>query len=182
MTESQVDSNSEVDAQQLSAVSRLLGLLLLRELDEPTIRSLSTPDLEVCLADLGLDMPAADSLEELGAAYFDSFINPQKGTPLVQSLHEGGSYEGEAARGVRAVAEAASLQLEGEHLRGAPIDHLAVELFLWSELVERDTAAAAEFARRHLAWAGPILRRERSCYYSKVCHVVADFLEVVLRS
>ena len=40
----------------------------------------------------------------------------------------------------------------GDAARNAPVDHLGCLLTLWAELHERDTKAAARFARQHLAW------------------------------
>lgn len=164
----------------LAAVARLLGLLLLRELDSKTLAELERPPVQNALREAGLELPEASELEDLAAEYFEYFVNPQKSKPLVQSICESGSYEGDAARGVREVATAAGLELEEAHLRGAPVDHLAVELFLWSELRVRDAEAAQEFARRHLLWAVPVLRHgERAGFYAAICKAAADFIAVL---
>ncbi|MEM7168002.1 MAG: molecular chaperone TorD family protein [Planctomycetota bacterium] len=166
---------------ELAAVARLLGLLLLREIDGATLEQLRHPAVLKALESAGLEPPTDGALEELAAQYFEYFVNPQLGRPLVQSICESGSYEGDAARGVREVAAAANLELDNEHLRGAPVDHLAVQLFLWSELQERDQEAAQEFGRRHLQWAIPVLQHDkRSGYYANVCAATADFLQVVM--
>ena len=165
---------------ELAGVGRLLGLILLRELDRETLTALEDPPLAAGLEAMGIELPCESLLEELAAEYFQYFISPEKGTPLVQSLHQGGSYEGTAAVEVRKVAKAAGVELSEDHLRGAPIDHLAVELFLWSELVERDEAAAAEFAKRHLSWGlGPLNRGEREGFYRSVGGVTASFIEMI---
>ncbi|MHC4937140.1 MAG: molecular chaperone TorD family protein [Planctomycetota bacterium] len=165
----------------LPPVARLLGWLLLRELDAATLASLETlrPELEA----IGLSPPETDDLEELAAQYYAAFLDPAAGVPLVQSLHEGDGYEGEAARSVRAIAEAAGLELDTEQPRGAPQDHLGLELLLWSELAERDGAAAGEFARRHLSWAVAVLaRRDGAGFYDRLGSITAAFIRDSLPS
>ncbi len=164
----------------LAGVAKLFGLLLLRELETETLRSLSDPVLSEILKGSGITMPEESELEELAADFFEYFVNPQQGAPLVQSISEGGSYEGDPARDVRKIADAAGVELDPTHLMGAPVDHLAVELALWSVLVERDRSAAVEFTRRHLVWSLPRLRdNERQGFYGNVCRVVADFIEAI---
>jgi TorA maturation chaperone TorD len=134
----------------LPPVARLLGWLLLRELDAATLASLET--LRPALEAIGLSPPETDDLEELAAQYYAAFLDPTAGVPLVQSLHEGDGYEGEAARSVRAIADAAGLELDSELSHGSPADHLGVQLLLWADLATRDEEAAQEFTRRHLRW------------------------------
>ena len=165
----------------LVPVARLFGLLLGRELDATTEEALRDPAIAASLGELGLTLPEELDRDELAAEFFEEFISPQSGTPLVQSIAEGGSYEGDAAAGVRSIAEAAGLEWNRESLRGAPVDHLSTALFLWSELVPRDESVAREFAERHLSWAPAVLRRSASeRFYGRCRHICADFVELLL--
>lgn len=178
---------------ELRATARLLARLLLREVDADLVASLGEPETRDALAALGLALPAAsddaagDALDQLAAEYFAHFVNPAGAPPPVQSLAEGGTYEGDAATGVRQVAEAAGVSFDAEEARGAPPDHLGCELLLWDELAGRDPAAAAEFARRHLAWAPSHLRGRAGAagpstdgFYDRLASVTADFVDEVL--
>ena len=166
---------------RLAPVARLFGLLLGRELDSSTEEALGDPAIAAALTELGLTLPEDLDRDELAAEFFEEFISPESGTPLVQSIAEGGTYEGDSAAGVRSIAEAAGLEWNRESLRGAPVDHLGTELFLWSELVARDESAAQIFADRHLRWAPAVLRRSPAeRFYGRCRHVCADFIDTLL--
>ena len=163
----------------------LFGRLLIRELDAATWARLRTDDVRVALADLGVDVPRGngtdDVLDRLAAEYFDCFLQPKDDLPLVQSIYEEDSYDGDAARGTREVAQAAGVELDAELARHAPPDQIGVQLSLWAELAGRDADAAREFARRHLTWAIPRLERRRrhAGFYGPVCAAAAQLIEVI---
>ena len=167
------------------AVAELFGRLLLQEIDGRTIRWLEENGAREALRDLGLELPAPDdtsALEEVAAEHYRALIRPEDGPPPIQSLVEEGVYEGGAAAGMRAVAAAAGLDFDAAAAR-APVDHLGVQLLLWSELAGRDAAAAAEFARRHLAWAPPHLRRtEADGFHAHLKHRTADLIQEILNT
>jgi TorA maturation chaperone TorD len=168
------------DLDHLRVVARLFARLLLRELDAATLEHLRSPEVEAALGQLGIVLPESDSLtlDALAADYFEHFVNPRDRAPLIQSLHEGGSYEGDAARAVREIASAAGVEFDAEAARAVPPDHLGCELLLWDVLAARDPEAAAEFARRHLVWAVAPLRRnpEGSGFYSSLRAALAALL------
>ena len=89
-------------------VARLLGRLLVREIDDSLAKQLSTAAIAEALGELGMNLPtlfagASDraELDELAAEYFDVIIHPKDHAPLVQSLFEAGRYEADAAASVR---------------------------------------------------------------------------------
>lgn len=167
------------ETRSLVAVAGLLGRLLIREVDEDLAAYLLESDARDCLLALGLDVARLQrgNLEELAADYFEAVVNPQDHPPLVQSLCEDGRYESAAAAAVRQIAEAAGLELDRGLARGAPPDHLGVELLLWAELAER-SPDAREFVRRHLLWAREPLQAmaARGGFYGGVAAVVARFI------
>ena len=113
----------------LASVAELFGELLLRELSEERLLALrSAQELEPLLAEMDLQLPAPEDRDLLAADFFDLFVNPQSGFPLVQSLYEEGNYEGNAAKGVRQVAEAAGLDYDQLAALGATPDHLGSQL------------------------------------------------------
>ena len=173
---------------ELRLVARLLGRLLVREIDDSLAKQLSTAAITEAFRELGMNLSTLSAgvseraeLDELAAEYFDVIIHPKDHAPLVQSLFETGRYEADAAASVRKIAAAAGLELDFDLARGAPPDHLGVQLLLWSELAER-SSAAAEFAERHLAWAIRPLRltAARGGFYGELASVVAKFIHEVL--
>ena len=168
------------------ATAELFGRLLLIEVDGDMIRELERTGALAELRALGLSLPAADddqAREELAADHYEALVRPTEEPPPIQSLVEEGVYEGRAAAGMRAVARAAGLDFDADAARGAPVDHLGVQLLLWSELAGRDAAAAAEFARRHLAWAPPHLRRtEADGFHAHLKHRTADLIQEILNT
>lgn len=169
---------SELD--RLRATARLFARLLLRELDASLLEHLRLPEVEAALGRLGIVLPDSDrvTLDALAADYFDHFVNPREQAPLIQSLHEGGAYEGDAARAVREIAAAAGVEFDAGAARAVPPDHLGCELLLWDALAARDPEAATEFARRHLAWAvAPLCRNaEGTGFYSGLRAALAALL------
>lgn len=165
---------------RLRVVASFLARLLLRECDAELVREISAAGLLEELAGIGLVFPgAADdaALDALAAEYFEIMVNPADGIPLVQSLAEDGSYEGDAAKGMREIAAAADVTFDTAAAAGAPVDHLGVQLALWGELVGRDRGAAAEFHRRHLAWAVPALAaKSAGGFYGALLAAAGDLI------
>ncbi len=185
MTATDNEALTRGELSELAASARLLGTLLQRELDAELVGALRTAGLAPTLAGLGLHLPVEESpaeLDDLAAAYFDAFVSPRHGHPPIQSLAEGGAYDGEPARAVGDLARQLGLERLGERAFGAPPDHLGSELELWAEIVERAPAHAAEFARAHLAWGLPLLhsREARAGFYGRLCAVTAAFIEAAL--
>jgi TorA maturation chaperone TorD len=178
------DLTSSDEVLRLRETAGLLARLLLHEIDAGFLRGLKDQELTSELAGLGLELPDEqdpEALDRLAAAYFEAFVNPAQFPPPVQSLVAEGTYEGEAARSMRAIAEAVGVTFDATAARGAPVDHLGSQLLLWSELLGRDQGAAAEFATRHLAWSIPYLRqRTGEGFYDRVSGIVADFIEVIV--
>ena len=106
---------------ELGVVARLLGRLLLREVDAELAAELRRSPLAEALGEVGIRPPDLDpaGLDELAARYFDQLVNPKDAPPLIQSLCQQGSYEGDAAVAVRAVADAAGVEYAREAARGA---------------------------------------------------------------
>lgn len=141
-----------IPAAELAPVARLLGRLLVRELDLETVLELQQPELAEALGEIGVRRPDRGDLEALAIEYFERFLHPAAGSPPVQSLWQGGQYDGEPAVAVRAIAAAAACEL-GPGARGAAEDHLGCILLLWAELVEARPELALRLQRDHLAWA-----------------------------
>lgn len=144
---------------ELVPAARLLGRLLVRELDADTVRELQHPAVAAALGEVGIPRPEGADLEALALEYFERFLHPAAGLPPVQSLWHGGQYDGEPAVAVRAIAAAAAREL-APGARGAAPDHLGCILLLWAELVEARPELALRLQRDHLAWAiralGPV--------------------------
>lgn len=159
-------------------VARLLGRLLLRELDEAALAELGVPEVRDALRGVGIELPEAGELEELAAQYFALFVQPQDSAPPVQSLWAEGAYEGESARSVRALAEAAGLEFDREAARSAPVDHLGSILWLWAEARTARPEVAARLEQQHFDWAAqPLARAAREGgFYGAVCAATADFM------
>lgn len=166
----------------LTAVAKLLGRLLICEIDRALAAELTAPEVGDSLQVLGIDVSllAPENLDELAADYFDAMVNPDRHPPLVQSLCQDGRYESAAAASVREIAASAGVELDQDLARGAPPDHLGVQLLLWSELVER-SSSAGEFAERHLVWAlrplEPIAASDG--FYGSLAAVVIRFIGVI---
>ena len=175
---------SETD--ELAATAAVLGLLWLREVDREVMAEVVDDEVRAALAAVGLELPAADdaaALDALAADYFAALVQPEGRPPPVQSLVQEGKYEGEAARGIRTVAEALGADFDREVSRGAPADHLGAELALWSELRVRSPESAPEFATHFLSWAAPWCRRHAGAadgFYGRLFQVTAEFLDLVL--
>ncbi len=165
----------------LARVGRVLGLLLLRELDASTLTQLQP--FSMALKDIDLELPEVEQLDALAVEYFEYFINPQRGFPLVQSLYEQGSYESAATAGIRKISTSLGLELDSELARGAPPDHLGAELLLWAEIQEVDPVAAKEFSERHLGWALSILPKlEAQGFYGQLGEACREFIEILLET
>ncbi len=169
---------------KLAAAARVLGFLLQRELDAQSLAVLRGPEIAGALAELGLQLPRADdqaALDSWAAEYFEIFVAPNPGPPPIQSLVQGGSYEGKPAAAMRELAAQLGLDRRSQAARGAPPDHLGAQLELWAEVAERAPDQGAAFARSSLAWSLPWLRRQatgRTGFYGRLCAVVADLVEV----
>ncbi len=179
----------------LAATARLFGRLLVRELDAPLLAELREPGLAHALRDIGVRLPDASAevstgagdaalLDALAAEYFEMFVSPTEGAPLVQSLHQGGVYEGPPAAGARRLAEAAGVTLDADAARGAPADHLGCLLQLWARVAQRSPSEAGTIANTYLAWAAGPLRLQasrRSGFYAELSAATADWIEEVAR-
>lgn len=135
----------------LAPVARLLGRLLVRELDADTIVELRQPALAAALDEVGLPVPELAAAEALATEYFERFLHPAAGLPPVQSLWQEGRYDGEPALAIRAIAAAAAYEL-APGARGAAPDHLGCILLLWADLVEVRPELARRLQRDHLSW------------------------------
>jgi TorA maturation chaperone TorD len=79
-------------------------------------------------------------------------LHPEGAMPPVMSLWRDGQYDGDPARSIRQIADAANREL-AEGARSAPPDHLGCILLLWGELCESRRELADLLRTRHLAWA-----------------------------
>ncbi len=174
---------SPQETQRLRETAVLFSRLLLHELDSRLILELERIGAKGLLAEMGLDLPLADdsnAINELAVQYFEVFVNPSMVGPPIQSLAEEGKYLGQAAKGIEEIAKAAALSFDPDTVRGAPVDHLGSELFMWSELATRDSIAAQEFAHRHLTWAHAHLKPQQgSKFYSTLAKLVREFIALV---
>ncbi len=172
---------SAAELPALAASARLLGFLLQCELSPGVVRTLA--GVREALAELGMMLPEPTdeaALEELAAAYFAAFVDPERGPPPVQSVVSGGGYEGPPAAAIRALATQLGLDRDTAAARGAPPDHLGSELELWAEIAERMPAQAPAFAAAHLAWARPWLRRAAGeGFYGRLCAATLGLVEAV---
>lgn len=168
---------NDVPAGNLAPAARLLGRLLVRELDVATVDELAQPAVAAALAELGIAVPPPADLDALAAAYFAHFVRPAAGLPPVQSLWLHGQYDGDAAQAVRAIAEAGSLEL-APGARGAPPDHLGCILLLWADIVEDRPDLAARLQRDHFAWGERALSAvgRGAGFYSSVARAAAMLL------
>lgn len=168
------------DLLALAPVARLLGQLLLCELDDRMIEVLQSPEVDAALRAVGVVPPAPAEREELAAAFFDTLVRPRHGAPPVESLWRVGQYESESTGIVRKLAAAANLELDRTVARGAPPDHLGSLLLLWCETQASVPEVAARIARDHLAFAERALAvpARGEGFYAAVCAVT---VEVVAR-
>lgn len=148
-------------AAEFGAVARLFGRLLLFEIDERMRSELTQPEVAAALLELGIDTDVLHDadLDQLAAEFLETFVQPEHGGPLVQSLWTEGSYEGDSAVAIRKLAEVGAVEFDRAAARGASHDHLGSILWLWAELRLETPELAAHLADHHLAWAGPPLRR-----------------------
>ncbi len=180
---------SSTEHGQLAQVAELLGELLLYEVDQAQAQRLAEPELRDGLGALGLRLPEglaedAAARDELAADYCRAMLQPEDGSgPLVQSLHEEGSYEGRAVAAIRQFAGGLGMEFDRESARHVPPDHLGCELLLWVRLQGRDEALARDFARAHLAWARRPLRTRANGpgFYGDLAKVTAEFLELLIQ-
>ena len=187
MTDLVSDTTDRSEQAQLGSVARLLGELVLYEIDREQAVRLGQPELSGLLAGLGLELPAGlaeddAARDELAADYSRAMLLPEDGTgPLVQSLHEEGSYEGRAVAAVRRFAKALGFEFDRESARHVPPDHLGCELLLWANLLDRDPELSDRFAAEHLVWAlEPLKRRAADAgFYGSLAEVTRRFLEVL---
>lgn len=161
----------------LAPVARLLGRLMVRELDAATAAELRQPEVREALLAVGITAPGDDVLEALAQRYFDLFLHPPRGLPPVQSLWLRGEYDADPAAAVRAIAVAAGLEV-GSGARGAPPDQIGCILCLWAELIAERPELAARLQQGHLAWAERALAEAcaASGFYGAVACAVVDLL------
>ena len=138
--------------QDLASAARLFGRLLVRELDAATLVELSTPEIAQALSALGIELPQAEQVPELGHRYFELFLHPDGTLPPVQSLWRDGQYEGNHAAGIRKISAAANLELATGARSAAP-DHIGCILLLWAEVEGERPELAHLLTTHHLAWA-----------------------------
>lgn len=174
--------NLENQIQPWLELARFFGRTLLAELDRSRLEELHVPEVKQALETLGVEVPPLtdESLECLGAQYFEVFLQPRSSSPPVQSLWVEGKYEGEAAISIRRLAKVANLKYQKELARGAPVDHLGCILILWAESFCRAPAVARILEQQHLAWATPFLIQTaqlHSGFYGQVARALANFLE-----
>lgn len=175
-----------VETAGMARAGHLLGLLWLREIDRSWAAELADPALRESLDQLGLALPDADdavAIDQLASTYFDEVVHPTTRTPPVHSLVVENKYEGNAAGGMRKVAESLGVDQDRDSSRGAPPDHLGAELTLWAELCSRSPESAPDFAAEFLAWAPRWCRRNAKAvpgFYGRLFAITADFVDEVL--
>jgi TorA maturation chaperone TorD len=168
------------DDTALAPAARLLGRLLVRELDAATVAELAQPEIAAALAELGIALPTPDQLDALAHEYFTLLLHPTEGRPPVQSLWLQDRYDGDAAASVRTIARAAAREL-APGARSAPPDHLGCVLLLWAELVDERPELAAHLARDHFAWSERALHAlaETPTFYGAVARGAIAFVRAV---
>ena len=167
----------------LTAAARLFARLLVRELDGATLTELQRPDVIDALRELGIELPASEELAALAHRYFELFLHPDGSLPPVQSLWRDGQYGGDAAAGVRKIADASGLEL-AVGARGAAPDHLGCILMLWAELVCERPELAELLVTHHLAWAPGALRHaaQQPDFYGAVCRAIIALVRDLTRA
>lgn len=166
-------STEPADDAALAPTARLLGRLLVRELDATTQAELQAPALVAAMAAVGITAPRGE-LGALAAEYFELVLQPTGSLPPVQSLWQQQQYDGDAAIAVRRLADAAGLVI-GPGARAAPPDHLGCLLCLWADLAESLPAFARHLASHHFDWvassSAPRAPAER--FYGQVLRAAA---------
>ena len=175
----------ESEQQALVATARLLGRLLLREVDGKLRDELLQPEITSPLKEFGFEVGVLrekGSLDNLAVEYFEEMVHPQQGGPLVQSLWTTGTYESDSAVAVRKLAEAVGAVFDPQAARGAAQDHLGSLLLLWAETRIRLPEVADRLEQEHLAWALPALARlgERPGFYGQLGRLVEKFVGGIL--
>ncbi len=162
---------------ELAPAARLLGRLLVRELDADTVQELQQPALRGALAEAGVPVPELAAIEALATEYCERFLHPAAGLPPVQSLWQGGQYDGDPAVAVRAIAAAAAREL-APGARGAAPDHLGCILLLWADLIETRPELARRLQRDHFAWATRALAPVQAAggFYGAVAAATVGFV------
>ncbi|MCA8942873.1 MAG: hypothetical protein KDB80_09970 [Planctomycetes bacterium] len=156
-------------------VGRLFARLLLHEMDASMLAELRTPEIVRALEDVGVRVPCDATVDELAVDYCERILRPAAVAPPVQSLWQGGEYEGDCARAVRELARYCAFEFSAAAARGAPVDHVGSILLLWCEAVEDGRFdVATRIAMHHLAWVEPALRvaSEGGGFYGDVCAAV----------
>ena len=181
MIDADLERHDDADAASMAASALLFSTFLLHEVDAELIRRLENSGARARLQEMGLHLPdadAKDAIESLAADYFETFVKPLEGPPPVQSLAEGDSFEGEPAKAMRAIADAAGVSFDAAAARGAPVDHLGAQLAMWAHIHLRDHNASREFAERHLRWSLRHLDRgaQGEAFYDHLSKLVAEFI------
>ena len=166
--------------ENFAETAHLFGWLLVRELDTPLLVRLHRKPVSDAFAAIGIQVPHED-LDHLHAEYYACFLAPQDSVPLVQSLWEGGSYDGPATARLRKLGEGLGLKLDSGVCRGAPVDHLGSILQLWSRLAANWPEHAADLARHHLSWAQAPLAKVagRSSFYGQLALATGDLIDQI---
>jgi TorA maturation chaperone TorD len=170
---------ASVDAAELSLapLARWFGAVLLRELTADDLEAMAAPEVASALAAVGVSVPAVADLPELGARWFDLFLQPKHCPPPVQSLWEEGHYDGAAMVAARTLATAAGLE-PGDGARSAPPDHLGCLLCLWAELAEVAPDLLPQLANGHFGFVDAALATARrdTGFYGEVARAVTGFV------
>jgi TorA maturation chaperone TorD len=152
---------AEVEGELVES-AELFARLLLHELGETDVAQLTQPEVAQVLAEVGVDVAPLRGdvdLDGLAVEFLEAFLAPKQGGPLVQSLWTAGSYEGDSAVAVRALARAAGVEFDREAARGAAHDHLGCILQLWAVACVAQPEVARRIERDHLAWSLAPLER-----------------------
>ena len=169
--------------EQLTWAARLLGRLLVRELDGATLDELSAPEVAPLVESIGIPLPAASELDELAHQWLAAFLHPQGGSPPVHSLYRDGGYQGDPAAAVRRIGEAAGLEI-APGARNAPVDHIGCILLLWSETALDRPELADILVQEHLDWAthalSPTAGGAADSFYPCVARTTLAFIRQLL--
>ena len=170
---------------ELLESAELFGRLLLHELREPDLEQLTQPEVAAALFEVGVDVAPLRGqvdLDELAVEFLAAFLAPKQGGPLVQSLWTAGSYEGDSAVALRALAAAAGVEFDRAVARGAAQDHLGCILQLWAVSCEAQPEVARRIERDHLAWSLAPLERLAAGegFYAGVSRGTAALVRAIL--
>ncbi|MFK7741513.1 MAG: molecular chaperone [Planctomycetota bacterium] len=180
MSQSNVSHDSSTET--LAATARLFGRLLVRELDAQTLEELQQSDVRNALAEVGIDVPQAEQLDELAHDWLSCFLHPESMTPPVHSLYRHGSYDGDAAAAVRGIASTAGLE-QAAGARNAAPDHIGSILVLWAELTEQRPDLARLLAEQHTEWAEaalqPAIAEPDRAFYASVARATCELLPAI---